>query len=161
SAHRWSCRYAIDPPEIRRSAKDSFERRPRQSRSTSASPCRPGCAYTWSRRRLSCCVSCFRWMCRGSRRRPSRRRPAAWTPRCEAEGLGDVVLEDLEVENYVNRRAEKDGGFAPVFVLAPARSHSSVAVAMLSQHPAMYGFPELRLFRARDVAGLLKDRGSL
>jgi hypothetical protein len=46
---------------------------------------------------------------------------------------------------------------APVFVLAPARSYSSVIVAMLGQHPALYGFPELRLFRADRVAGLLRE----
>ena len=46
---------------------------------------------------------------------------------------------------------------APIFVLAPARSYSSVIVAMLGQHPALYGFPELRLFRAERVAGLLRE----
>lgn len=43
----------------------------------------------------------------------------------------------------------------PLWVLAPARSCSSLVVAMLGQHPQLYGFPELRLFRAADVAGLL------
>lgn len=45
----------------------------------------------------------------------------------------------------------------PLFVLAPARSYSSVVCAMLGQHPRLYGFPELRLFRADDVAGLLRE----
>ncbi|MGF6870597.1 adenylyl-sulfate kinase [Paraburkholderia sp. MM5477-R1] len=44
---------------------------------------------------------------------------------------------------------------APVFVLAPARSCSSLVAAMLGQHPELYGFPELRLFRAATVAELL------
>ena len=47
--------------------------------------------------------------------------------------------------------------FAPVFVLAPARSYSSVIVTMLGQHPSLYGFPELALFRAETVARLLSD----
>ena len=47
--------------------------------------------------------------------------------------------------------------FCPIFVLAPARSFSSVAVSMLGQHPQLYGFPELRLFRAAKVAGLLAE----
>jgi hypothetical protein len=36
--------------------------------------------------------------------------------------------------------------FAPVFVLATARSYSSVFSAMVGQHPDLYGFPELKLF---------------
>lgn len=45
----------------------------------------------------------------------------------------------------------------PVFVLSPARSCSSLVVTMLGQHPQLYGFPELRLFRAQTVAELLID----
>jgi hypothetical protein len=44
---------------------------------------------------------------------------------------------------------------APVFVLAPARSNSSVVSAMIGMHPQIYGFPELALFRAEKVGGLL------
>ncbi|MBV9310313.1 MAG: sulfotransferase [Solirubrobacterales bacterium] len=44
----------------------------------------------------------------------------------------------------------------PVVVLAPARSCSSVFVAMLGCHPELYGFPELRLF-AHDTVGALLD----
>jgi hypothetical protein len=36
--------------------------------------------------------------------------------------------------------------FAPVFVLAPARSCGSVVTMMLGQHPALFGLPELKLF---------------
>lgn len=36
--------------------------------------------------------------------------------------------------------------FAPVFLLAPPRSYSSVVTAMLGQHPELYSFPELVLF---------------
>jgi hypothetical protein len=42
-----------------------------------------------------------------------------------------------------------------VFLLAPARSYSTVSVAMLAQHPALFGFPELVLFRTPDVGGML------
>ena len=49
------------------------------------------------------------------------------------------------------------GKFRPLFLLAPARSCSSVAVAMLGQHPRLYGFPELRLFRAARVGELFAE----
>jgi len=35
---------------------------------------------------------------------------------------------------------------APVILLGPARSHSSVVAAMIGSHPQLYGFPELILF---------------
>ncbi|HEY6786855.1 MAG TPA: sulfotransferase [Trebonia sp.] len=44
---------------------------------------------------------------------------------------------------------------APVFILAPARSYSTVSIAMLAQHPDLFGFPELSLFRTPDVGGML------
>ena len=47
---------------------------------------------------------------------------------------------------------------APVFVLVPARSYSTVSVAMLARHPDLFGFPELSLFRAPDVGGMLAGR---
>ena len=36
--------------------------------------------------------------------------------------------------------------FAPVFVLAPARSFTSVIATMVGQHPALFALPELKLF---------------
>lgn len=36
--------------------------------------------------------------------------------------------------------------FEPIFVLAPARSYTSVISMMLGQHPALVGLPELKLF---------------
>jgi len=45
----------------------------------------------------------------------------------------------------------------PVFVLAPARSNSSVVTAMLGQHPELCAFPELGLFRKDTVGELLTD----
>lgn len=47
--------------------------------------------------------------------------------------------------------------FAPVFVLAPARSHSSVVATMIGQHPQLFGFPELSLFRGDRVGPMLYD----
>lgn len=39
----------------------------------------------------------------------------------------------------------------PLFILAPPRSFTSVACAMLGQHPQMYGLPELNLFMAETL----------
>jgi Sulfotransferase family len=44
--------------------------------------------------------------------------------------------------------------FAPVFVLASARSCSSVVCAMVGQHPQLFGLPELKLFAYRTVGEL-------
>ena len=44
--------------------------------------------------------------------------------------------------------------FAPVFVLASARSYSSIVSAMLGQHPHLFGFPELKLFAYPTVGEL-------
>lgn len=40
----------------------------------------------------------------------------------------------------------------PLFLLAPPRSHSALACAMLGQHPQMYGLPETHLFSAPTMA---------
>lgn len=45
--------------------------------------------------------------------------------------------------------------FSPLFVLAPARSNSSIVTAMVGQHPELVGLPELALFRHDNVRGLL------
>jgi hypothetical protein len=51
---------------------------------------------------------------------------------------------------------QHDGGngsiAAPVFVLATPRSMSSVACAMLGQHPQMYGLPETQVFREETLS---------
>jgi Sulfotransferase family len=44
--------------------------------------------------------------------------------------------------------------FAPIFVLAPARSYSSVITTMLGQHPSLAGLPELKLFAYSTVGEL-------
>jgi hypothetical protein len=41
--------------------------------------------------------------------------------------------------------------FAPVFVLAPPRSYTSVVTAMIGQHPDLAGLPELKLFAYRTI----------
>ena len=45
--------------------------------------------------------------------------------------------------------------FVPVFVLATARSYSSVVTTMIGQHPELAGLPELKLF-CYDTAGELE-----
>jgi hypothetical protein len=54
----------------------------------------------------------------------------------------------------------------PVFLLAPARSYTTVSIALLAGHPELYGLPETSLFRqetVRDIlaisAGPLGDHG--
>lgn len=44
---------------------------------------------------------------------------------------------------------------APVFVLSPARSCSSLVVGMLGQHPDLFSFPELRLMHRGRVGDLI------
>jgi hypothetical protein len=46
------------------------------------------------------------------------------------------------------------GRRAPVFVLAPPRSFSTVTAAILGGHPDIYSFPELLIFSAATVGGL-------
>jgi hypothetical protein len=48
----------------------------------------------------------------------------------------------------------------PIFLLAPARSYSTVALALLAGHPDIYGFPEMLLFETDTVGGFL-DRTDL
>jgi len=45
---------------------------------------------------------------------------------------------------------------APLFVLTCMRSYSSLVSAMLGQHPGMYGLPELNLFMADTLAGVMR-----
>lgn len=44
----------------------------------------------------------------------------------------------------------------PLFVLCTMRSFSSLVCAMLGQHPEAYGLPELNLFVADDVGGVIR-----
>lgn len=45
---------------------------------------------------------------------------------------------------------------APLFILAPGRSFTSVSCGMIGCHPQMYGLPEINLFCAGTVGELLK-----
>src|SRR5262245_49158513 len=44
--------------------------------------------------------------------------------------------------------------YAPVFVLAPPRSYSSVIATMIGQHPDLAGLPELKLFAYPTIADM-------
>ncbi len=44
----------------------------------------------------------------------------------------------------------------PVFLLAPARSYSTVTVALLGGHPDIYGFPEMLIFSSGTVGELIQ-----
>lgn len=44
---------------------------------------------------------------------------------------------------------------SPLFILCPPRSFSSLACGMLGQHPELYGMPELNLFYADTLGGLI------
>jgi hypothetical protein len=48
--------------------------------------------------------------------------------------------------------------FRPIFVLAPARSNSSVVASMVGMHPQLYGFPELSLWRGETVRDLITEQ---
>jgi hypothetical protein len=45
----------------------------------------------------------------------------------------------------------------PIFLLAPPRSCSTVAIALLSGHPEIFGFPEMLIFTASTVGELLTE----
>jgi Sulfotransferase family len=49
---------------------------------------------------------------------------------------------------------------APLLILCPMRSFSSVVCAMLGQHPQAYGLPEVNLFIADTVRELLRLHGA-
>jgi hypothetical protein len=44
---------------------------------------------------------------------------------------------------------------APIFLLAPPRSFTSVICGVLGQHPELFGTPELNLFRARTMSDFI------
>ena len=44
----------------------------------------------------------------------------------------------------------------PLFILSPTRSFSSVVCGMLGQHPQCYGLPELHLFFADELGGVME-----
>jgi hypothetical protein len=56
-----------------------------------------------------------------------------------------------------SREVKPAGQSEPVFILAPARSYSTVSTALLAGHPAIFGFPEMLIFAA-DTVGDLMDK---
>ncbi len=58
-------------------------------------------------------------------------------------------------DSIVGTKQNGQGSASPLFILCPIRSFSSVVCAMLGQHPEMYSFPELRLFNADTIDGIL------
>jgi hypothetical protein len=59
-----------------------------------------------------------------------------------------------------NRGLGADAGQAvrqPVFLLAPGCSYSTVTLAMLAGHPDIFGFPEMPIFDALDIASLFNE----
>ena len=65
----------------------------------------------------------------------------------------DTALPDLAVPRGGSAEAPARDAhrFAPVFLLATARSCSSVVTAMIGQHPAVCGLPELKLFASPTI----------
>jgi sulfotransferase family protein len=51
--------------------------------------------------------------------------------------------------------ATPPGRHEPVFILAPARSYSTVSTALLAGHPAIFGFPEMLIFPGNTVGDLM------
>jgi hypothetical protein len=44
----------------------------------------------------------------------------------------------------------------PVFILSPMRSYSTVTIAILAGHPALYGFPELLIFSGKTIGEIFR-----
>jgi hypothetical protein len=61
-------------------------------------------------------------------------------------------------ESPVQQPGRDPDRFRPLFVLAPARSNSSVVASMVGMHPELYGFPELSLWRGEKVRDLIVDQ---
>jgi Sulfotransferase family len=62
-----------------------------------------------------------------------------------------------QIEQVPAPRSRDPLWFSPLFLLAPARSNSTVINAMLGMHPELWGFPELALFRRETVAEIVED----
>ena len=51
--------------------------------------------------------------------------------------------------------SDRSGFGDPLFLLAPARSYSTVSIAMLAGHPDLYGLPETNLFLAGTIGEIM------
>jgi hypothetical protein len=60
-----------------------------------------------------------------------------------------------EIETGTDFR-EPDIMAGPVFILSPARSYSTVSIALLSGHPKLFGFPETLLFLTPTIGELIE-----
>jgi hypothetical protein len=60
-----------------------------------------------------------------------------------------------QASNRACTAASASPSHQPIFILAPARSYSTVTLALLAGHPDIYGFPEMMLFEAGTVGDLL------
>lgn len=76
--------------------------------------------------------------------------------RPQEEGVA-VGLRGGEHEAVIELRESGGTEAEPVFLFAPARSYSTVTLAMLSGHPDIYGFPEMLIFTAATVGELLDE----
>ena len=55
-----------------------------------------------------------------------------------------------------NGKTASDPFPAPIFLLAPPRSFTSVICGVVGQHPELFGSPELNLFRARTMSRFIR-----
>ncbi len=73
--------------------------------------------------------------------------------------LRHVPLPDTSLSNFTALRASPPREpptrnarrYAPLAILAPPRSYSSVVTSMIGEHPELYAFPELNLFRGETL----------
>src|SRR5260370_409226 len=64
--------------------------------------------------------------------------------------------EAVPVTGTADAGAAGHGGLRdPVFLVAPARSYSTVSIALLAGHPELYGLPETSLFLRESVGEIL------
>jgi hypothetical protein len=75
-----------------------------------------------------------------------------------ANGGGQAAVAPEPIEPAPPPPPRDPSWYRPVFVLAPARSNSSVVSSMIGMHPELFGFPELSLFRGSHVSDLIEDR---
>jgi len=77
--------------------------------------------------------------------------PIARAARCSARKFTET---GRLIPSQRKSAASERERFAPLFVLAPARSYTSVIATMIGQHPQLAGLPELKLFAYRTIAEL-------
>src|SRR5262245_10664556 len=66
-----------------------------------------------------------------------------------------MVESSLETRRSPEAPTRDPLRFSPLFVLAPARSYTSVVTMMIGQHPELAGLPELKLFSCVTVGELV------